>query len=206
MLYDNGQLVSLYAHAYQATGKERYVGVVRQTIAFAESSLSDNNGAFYASLDADTEGEEGLTYVWSRAEISEVLADEALADAFIDYYSVTKNGNWEGKNILYRQKDAVTVAKKHGFANETELVKAMTAAGEKLLAVRDARPQPGLDDKALTAWNSLMISGYADAYRALGEDAYRERALKAGRFIYLCLDKVCQLPVNDPELALKQLH
>ena len=206
MLYDNGQLVSLYAHAYQATGKERYAGVVRQTIAFAESSLSDNNGAFYASLDADTEGEEGLTYVWSRAEISEVLADEALADAFIDYYSVTKNGNWEGKNILYRQKDAVTVAKKHGFANETELVKAMTAAGEKLLAVRDARPQPGLDDKALTAWNSLMISGYADAYRALGEDAYRERALKAGRFIYLCLDKVCQLPVNDPELALKQLH
>jgi uncharacterized protein YyaL (SSP411 family) len=183
MLYDNGQLVSLYAHAYQVTGKERYAEVVRQTIAFAESSLSDKNGAFYASLDADTEGEEGLTYVWTQQEINEVLADEKLADAFTDYYSVTKNGNWEGHNILYRSKSAAALVKTHGYENETALREAMNAAANKLLAARAKRPQPGLDDKALTAWNSLMISGYTDAFRALGEEVYRERAVKAGQFL-----------------------
>jgi uncharacterized protein YyaL (SSP411 family) len=183
MLYDNGQLVSLYAHAYQATGKERYAEVVRQTIAFTENSLSDKNGAFYASLDADTEGEEGLTYIWTREEIGKVLADEALTDAFSDYYSVTKSGNWEEHNILYRRKDAATLAKKHGFKTVVELKEAMDAAAIKLLAVRDLRSQPGLDDKALTAWNSLMITGYADAFRALGDEAYRKRAIKSGKFL-----------------------
>jgi len=183
MLYDNGQLVSLYAHAYQATGKEHYAEVVRQTIAFAESALSDKNGAFYASLDADTEGEEGLTYIWTRSEITEALENEKLADAFSDYYSVTKNGNWEGHNILYRRKNATTLAQKHGYKSEMALRDAMKAAAQKLLAVRADRPQPGLDDKALTAWNSLMISGYTDAFRALGDEAYRDRAIKAGRFL-----------------------
>ncbi|MFT4752467.1 MAG: hypothetical protein ACI819_002925 [Neolewinella sp.] len=183
MLYDNGQLVSLYAHAYQATSKERYAEVVRQTIAFTESSLSDKNGAFYASLDADTEGEEGLTYIWTQEEIGKVLANEALTDAFSDYYSVTKSGNWEGHNILYRRKNAVTLAEKHGYKNKTALKEAMDAAAIKLLAVRDLRPQPGLDDKALTAWNSLMITGYTDAFRALGDEAYRKRAIKTGNFL-----------------------
>ncbi|TXF90112.1 thioredoxin domain-containing protein [Neolewinella aurantiaca] len=183
MLYDNGQLVSLYAHAYQATGNERYADVVRQTIRFVEDALSDPNGAFYASLDADTEGEEGLTYVWTRAEIDATLNDDKLADAFSEYYSVTQTGNWEGRNILHRSKGAASIAKKHGFADTDDLKEAMTKAASTLLAARKLRPQPGLDDKALTAWNSLMITGYTDAFRALGDEAYRDRAVKAGNFL-----------------------
>jgi len=183
MLYDNGQLLSLYAHAYEVTGYKRYAEVVRESIAFLESSLSDKNGAFYASLDADTEGEEGLTYVWTAEEIETTLADEKLAAAFNDYYSVSKGGNWEGHNILYRTQPVTALAKKHGFNTEGALEKALIGAKEKLLSVRDRRPQPGLDDKALTAWNALAITGFADAFRALGDEAYRQRAVKTGKFL-----------------------
>ncbi|MEL7159277.1 MAG: thioredoxin domain-containing protein [Bacteroidota bacterium] len=162
MLYDNAQLVSLYAHAYQLTGKERYAEVVRQTLDFIDHDLTDATGVFYASLDADTEGEEGTTYVWSLAEV------ETIAPDLVDVFGVTERGNWEGQNILTR--------KQTGLIPES--------AREKLLTARRDRPQPGLDDKALTAWNALMITGYADAYRAVGERVYRERAVRAGEFLW----------------------
>jgi uncharacterized protein YyaL (SSP411 family) len=188
MLYDNGQLLSLYAHAYQATGQERYAEVVRQTVSFLENSLSDQNGAFYASLDADTEGEEGLTYVWTTDEIAKLLPDAQQASAFMAYYGMTKRGNWEGHNILYR--GSVTpekVAKSNGFLSVEVMDLQLRAAEKTLLAARDQRPQPGLDDKALTAWNALAVTGFADAFRALGEEAYRGRAVKTAEFL---LDKM----------------
>jgi len=118
MLYDNGQLISLYAKAYLATGHKRYAEVVRQSIEFVESDLSSSEGAFYSSLDADTEGEEGLTYVWQKEEIMQGIQDEDLALAFLDYYSVTERGNWERKNILLKAANGDKIARKHGFRDE----------------------------------------------------------------------------------------
>jgi uncharacterized protein YyaL (SSP411 family) len=188
MLYDNGQLLSLYAHAYQVTGKERYAEVIRQTVSFLENSLSDKNGAFYASLDADTEGEEGLTYVWTTEEITKLLPDPQQRKAFMAYYGVTQRGNWEGHNILYRGSAAPEkVVRSNDFSNVETMEQQLRAAEKTLLAARNQRPQPGLDDKALTAWNALAVSGYVDAFRALGEEAYRHRAVKTAEFL---LDKM----------------
>ena len=183
MLYDNAQLIGLYAKAYLATGHERYAEVVRQTIKFIENDLSSPEGVFYSSLDADTEGEEGLTYVWQKEEVLQGIQDENLALAFIDYYSITERGNWEGKNILLRTEKGDKIARKHGFSDEADLRKALKPTSDKLLALRNNRPQPGLDDKALTAWNGLMISGYVEAFRALGTEKYRQRAVKAATFL-----------------------
>ena len=183
MLYDNAQLLSLYAHAYQQTGKEDYAAVIRQTVEFLDNSLSDENGAFYASLDADTEGEEGLTYVWTKDEIEERLPDPQLGVAFMDYYGLTNRGNWEGHNILYKAKDLEKVARSNDYPSVTDLEEALAGARKTLLKARDQRPQPGLDDKALTAWNALAVSGYVDAFRAVGEEAYRQRAVKTAAFL-----------------------
>lgn len=183
MLYDNGQLLSLYAHAYQATGKERYAEVVRQTVEFLDRSLSDDNGAFYASLDADTEGEEGLTYVWTKDEIEAILSDTRLSAAFVEYYGVSVRGNWEGRNILNRRGNPEKIAKANNYQDVAALEQALAGARSTLLNARDKRAQPGLDDKALTAWNALAVSGYADAFRALGEESYRQRAVKTATFL-----------------------
>jgi len=183
MLYDNGQLLSLYGHAYQLNGREQYARVIRQTIDFLDRSLSGDDGAFYASLDADTEGEEGLTYVWSVEEIRSLLGDDRLTDVFTDYYGVTETGNWEGRNILYQSSTPKKVARRYGYASTDALEQDLAPARTILLNAREKRPQPALDDKALTAWNALTVSGYADAFRALGEEAYRQRAVLTARFL-----------------------
>ncbi|MEM1356760.1 MAG: DUF255 domain-containing protein, partial [Bacteroidota bacterium] len=121
MLYDNAQLVSLYAHAYQLTGKKRYEEVVRQSLGFIEQSLTDPEGLFYASLDADTEGEEGLTYVWKLAEIARVLEDDQVTEAFADFYGIKARGNWEGANILHRPLPPEMVAQQNGYENQAAL-------------------------------------------------------------------------------------
>ncbi|MEM1319593.1 MAG: thioredoxin domain-containing protein [Bacteroidota bacterium] len=180
MLYDNGQLVSLYAQAFQVTSNPLYQKVVEETLAFIERELSDENGGFYSSLDADSEGEEGKFYVWQKEEIDQLLGEQS--EVFCDYYEVTKKGNWEHKNILYRRRSAEWVAKRHNI--EEAKVEEIVSAGQKtLLAARAERVRPGLDDKILTSWNALMLKGYADAYRAFGKPNYLQRALKNAQFI-----------------------
>lgn len=182
MLYDNGQLVSLYAQAYAATGKERYAEVVRETLAFVERELMGADGNFYSSLDADSEGEEGKFYVWTQAEIDSLLSPEE-AKIITDFYQTRDGGNWEDeKNILHQKVDlSAFAAQKKVELKETR--ERLASARKKLLAARANRTHPGLDDKALTAWNALMITGYADAYAALGEVSYLETALKSAQFL-----------------------
>jgi uncharacterized protein len=151
MLYDNAQLAGVYTHAWQVTGDARYRQVVEETLGFVMRELRTADGGFAASLDADTEGEEGATYVWTKAEVDEVLGPHA--DAFGAAYDVTANGNWESRTILRRV----------AAGNEAELA----AARAKLKTVRDERAQPGRDDKVLTAWNGLMIAAFADAGAAM---------------------------------------
>lgn len=168
MLYDNAQLVSLYAEAYQATQKKRYKEVIEASLQFVARELRGPEGEFYSSLDADSEGEEGLFYVWTQTEIEALLGEDATA--FNAQYGVRKNGNWEGKNVLH-------------YTPGQEPDASLDAARETLFAARAERVRPGLDDKALAAWNALMLTGYLDAYDALGEPAYLQTALENAAFI-----------------------
>ena len=183
MLYDNGQLVSLYAQAYQLTKNPLYKKVVEETLDFVARELTHPNGGFYSSLDADSEGEEGKFYVWTKKEIDEMLSDEMTNKIFCDYYEIKKQGNWEhGKNILYRRQPDEAFAKKHKISLD-ELQSILAKAKQKLFVVRDKRVHPGLDDKILTSWNALMLLGYVDAYKALGNKEYLEAAMKNAQFI-----------------------
>ncbi|MBC9794992.1 thioredoxin domain-containing protein [Sinomicrobium sp. FJxs] len=182
MLYDNGQLVSLYAHAYQVTNEEKYAGVIRETLDFIAREMTHTSGGFYSSLNADSEGEEGKFYVWTKKELENAL-DSKTAKLLIDYFQVTVSGNWEGgKNILYRKSDAGTFAQKHNIARE-QWEETLAQARKTLLKERSKRIRPTTDDKILTGWNALMLKGYVNAYLALGEKSYLEAAVKNAGFL-----------------------
>jgi uncharacterized protein YyaL (SSP411 family) len=181
MLYDNGQLLSLYSEAYQVTRDPLYREVVFQTVAWVRRELTNPEGGFYSSLDADSEGEEGKFYVWTREELQHVLGtEEALASA---YYSCTGLGNWEhGRNILHRRQSDADFAAAHDLEPHV-LAKLIHGWQQKLLAARAHRVRPGLDDKVLTGWNALMLSGLVAAYRAFGEAELLELALRNAEFL-----------------------
>lgn len=181
MLYDNAQLMELYARGYQITGDPIYRDVVYETHEFIQRELSSGEGGFYASLDADSEGEEGKYYVWTLAEIEKVLGKEAAL--FSDYYNLSEHGNWEhGKNILIRKKTDAEIAEKHGFT-EKELKETIKQWKTVLLKGRSRRIAPGLDDKILSSWNALMARAYAYSYQAFAEPEFLEIALKSARFL-----------------------
>jgi uncharacterized protein len=174
MLYDNAQLVSLYAQAYQATQEPLYKDVVERTLAFIEREMMSEEGACYSALDADSEREEGKFYVWNKAELQRVLgADYPFIEA---YYEIDGKALWEhGNNILLRGADDATIAKRMGIPVEEVRAKAQ-AANERLMKERASRVRPGLDDKSLTSWNALMVSAWCDAYEVLGDPRYLRNA------------------------------
>lgn len=182
MLYDNGQLVSLYANAYQLTKKALYKEVIEETLEYIKREMTAPEGGFYSSLDADSEGEEGKFYVWDKSEIDSILADESVSTLFNEFYEVKKKGNWEHKNILYTKEKKEAFAAKKGLSLE-EFESILSAAKTKLFDARSQRIRPGLDDKVLTSWNALMLKGYVDAYKALGTEAYLSIALKNAQFL-----------------------
>ena len=144
--------------------------------------MSNGEGGFYSSLDADSEGEEGKFYIWTKSEIDSVINNEAHAKIFNAYYDVTKKGNWEHKVILNKVKDLSKVAKKSDRTlEEAQLV--IDECKEKLMKARDKKIRPGTDDKVLTSWNALMLAGYVDAYNALGNPKYLQSAIKSAEFL-----------------------
>lgn len=153
MLYDNAQILELLALAFQATGHRLFLDRAQQMVAWLEREMTTQDGAFCASLDADSEGHEGRFYVWTQAEIESVLGSEDAA-FFARFYDVTPNGNWEGQVILNRSRAGEVSAE-----DEDRLAPLRT----KLLAVRELRIRPGLDDKILADWNGLMIAALARA-------------------------------------------
>ena len=182
MLYDNAQLISLYSHGFQVTGKSLYAGIVEQTIAFAERELRHPYGGFYASIDADSEHEEGKFYVWTIQEVLSVLEPET-ARLIVDFYQISDQGNWEeGKNILHYKSGKEKFASDNGLSvNEFDQIR--TNAIYLLLNRRNLRIRPATDDKVLTSWNALMLTGYVDAFKAFGKDSYLEGALNTARFL-----------------------
>ena len=186
MLYDNGQLVSLYAQAYKLTKNKLYKTTAISTLKFVEEELYHKNGYFYSSLDADSvnkegEKEEGAFYVWTKDELRNLLKEEYKL--FADYYNVNDFGWWEHNNyVLIRKDNDIAIAKKHQISVE-KLQEILTANLKILHNVRKKRNKPGLDDKTLTSWNALMLTGYLDAYEAFGDVHYLEVALKNANFI-----------------------
>jgi hypothetical protein len=173
MLYDNAQLLELLAIAYRRTGKPLYRQRARETIEWLQCEMTNGEGAFAASLDADSEGEEGKFYVWSYDEVMRELGVED-GEFFARHYDVTPTGNFEGHNILNRLKPHP-----RSEADETRLA----ALRDKLLAARDARIRPGLDDKVLADWNGLMIAALANASLLFAEPSWLEAAERAFAFI-----------------------
>eukprot|EP01029_Cantina_marsupialis_P028632 TRINITY_DN7775_c0_g4_i1.p1 TRINITY_DN7775_c0_g4~~TRINITY_DN7775_c0_g4_i1.p1 ORF type:complete len:715 (-),score=49.79 TRINITY_DN7775_c0_g4_i1:1061-3205(-) len=180
MLYDNGQLISLYAEAYQLTKIPEYKQLIEQSLDFVEREMTLPEGGFYSSLDADSEGVEGKFYVWEKAEVEALLKEES--DLFCEYYGITDHANWEEGNILMISADKNRLAKKYKIS-EKELDEKLKKGRTVLLNKRADRIRPGLDDKALTSWNALMLKGYVDAYKALGNEKYLAAAIKNAEFI-----------------------
>jgi uncharacterized protein YyaL (SSP411 family) len=181
MLYDNAQLVSLYSYAYQHTKDKYYKTIVSETLDFIQRELSSEEGGFYSSLDADSEGEEGKFYVWTKDELQEILGTKA--EVILEYYHVQENGNWEnGRNILFKSGNDKQIADKYNLT-ENDLSLQVLAAKEILLKERAKRIRPGLDDKIITAWNALMLKGCLDAYQVFDDSKYLEMAMQNARFI-----------------------
>jgi uncharacterized protein YyaL (SSP411 family) len=170
MLYDNALLARAYLHGWQALGHERYRRVCEETLDWMLREMRGPEGGFYSALDADSEGEEGKFYVWAPEQVREVLGDGA--DALIAHYGVTEAGNFEGKNVLHLAAGAAAAAPA-----------GLDDARQALLATRDRRVRPGLDDKRLTAWNALAIAALAEAGAVLGRDDYLAAARDGAEFV-----------------------
>lgn len=183
MLYDNAQLISVYANAYKLNKTESYKRLLEQTISFMQTDFSDQQGRYFSSFDADSEGEEGKFYAWTQQEIKQVLADEKTFEIFNELYNITAGGNWEhGKNVLSIDKSPALVAKKFNIS-EQDLQSVLQNGYSKLLQARKTRHAPHRDEKIISAWNAMMVCGLADAYTALGDETYLAQAIKTGNFL-----------------------
>ncbi|HWW67269.1 MAG TPA: thioredoxin domain-containing protein [Solirubrobacterales bacterium] len=170
MLYDNALLARAYLHGWQSLGHERYRRVCEETLDWALREMRGPEGGFYSALDADSEGEEGRFYVWTPAEIREILGDDA--QKVIDFYGITEAGNFEGRNILHLATGAAA-PEPPGLAE----------ARRTLLEARSKRVWPSLDDKRLTSWNALMLAALAEAGAVLERDDYLDSARQCAEFV-----------------------
>ncbi len=182
MLYDNAQLVSVYAEAYTWLPNELYKQVVDEVIQFTQRELTSPDGGFYSALDADSEGVEGKFYTFTKEEIDRVLGEDA--ELFCKYYHITEEGNWpeEETNVLFKRGHDNEIAEALDITTE-ELLSRIAVARQKVFDARSVRVRPGLDDKILASWNGLMLKGLCDAYRAFGEQRYLDIAVKNAMFI-----------------------
>jgi len=181
MLYDNGQLLSLYSKGFQQFGNIEFKSVVYETVDFIERELMDKTGAFYSSLDADSEGEEGKFYVWNAHELKELLNSDF--ELFSRYFNVNRKGFWEkGNSILLRDESDEEFAQKHHITFE-QLQEKVPKWKKSLLEARAKRVRPGLDDKTLISWNALVIQGLIDAAVAFGDKRFKDLARKNASFI-----------------------
>lgn len=186
MLYDNAQLVSLYSHAYAINKNPLYKEIVSETLAFIAREMTNKEGAFYSSYDADSLNEngellEGAYYTFTKEELETIIKEDF--DLFKDYYNVNSYGKWEGEHyVLIRNKSDVEITQTHSISLQT-LQEKKKKWKKILLQYRNKRPKPRLDNKTLTSWNGLMLKGYVDAYKVFNKKEYLDAALKNAHFI-----------------------
>jgi uncharacterized protein len=188
MLYDNALLARVYVEAFQASGNPFYRRIAEETLDYLVREMRHPAGGFFSTQDADSllapdsaHKEEGAFFVWTPAELREVLGNSD-AMVFAALYDVTDRGNFEGKNILHVQRQPAEVARVIGMPVE-QVEQIAAQARQKLFAARERRPRPDLDDKVLTAWNGMALRAFAYAARALGRDDYREVAWQCAEFL-----------------------
>lgn len=186
MLYDNGQLMSLYAEAYKATGDTLYKEVIEKTHFFIATELTSPDGAFYSAWDADSftltgHKEEGAFYTWEKQDLKDLLSSDF--EQFAVVFNINEFGFWEnGQYVLIQTTATEELAKEFGIT--TEALQEKKVHWEKMLYTeREKRHKPGLDDKVLTSWNAIMLKGYADAYKATTDETYLKTALSNAHFI-----------------------
>ncbi len=186
MLYDNGQLISLYANAYKLSRNPLYEEVIKKTLTFVIREFSNNHGGYYSALDADSlnniqELEEGAFYVWTKPELQKILKDDFLLFSIV--FNVNEFGYWEHDNYVLIQNDTLeNIAQKNNIAMNELIYKKQS--WEKLLFIeREKRSKPRLDDKCLTSWNAIILKGFVDAYKALETDEYLQKARECAEFI-----------------------
>ena len=188
MLYDNGQLMSLYAAGYKISSKELYKQTIYKIHEYINSEMKDTSGGYYSSLDADSKLEdgsyaEGEYYTWGKTELKKIIGENF--DLFVDYFNVNDYGFWEEENkyILTRTSSDKEFIKKNKLDEKT-FINIKSNWLSKLKLARKDKKKPSLDYKIITSWNGLMISGYVDAYKAINDDIFKDEAINAGEFIY----------------------
>jgi hypothetical protein len=182
MLYDNALLARSYLYAAVLTGQQDYRRILEQTLAFVTRELTDPEGGFYSSLDADSEGEEGKYYTWTEGELAQALADHPHRDMFYEAYQITPEGNFEGKMVLQQGPSDQQLALTYNLS-EGEIRKTLEEIHGDLFEIRTQRVRPAVDDKVLTGWNGLMLTTFAEAARYLGEEAYLNIAIRNAKFL-----------------------
>jgi len=182
MLYDNALLARAYLYAYQLTRRPLYRKVAEEIFEYILRDMTDPEGGFYSAEDADSEGEEGKFYVWTKDEVTGILGEEE-GSLFCEYFDVTTGGNFEhGKSILNTPRSLEAFAEQRGL-DPVELGRIIGVCRKKLFYVREERVRPTRDDKILTSWNALMLTSLAEAANILGRDDYREVAIRSADFL-----------------------
>lgn len=180
MLYDNGQLLSLYANGYKLTKNPKFKRVILETTAWLQREMLDESGGFYSALDADSEGVEGKFYVWTYEEVTQLAGDDF--EMIASYYDVQPNGNWEGHNALRVVLNDEKIAKQFKLDID-EFHQRISTFKSKTLVEREKRIRPGLDYKIIAGWNGLTLAGLAESYQALGDPSLLALAQKNAAFI-----------------------
>ena len=186
MLYDNAQMVSLYADAYLVSKNPIYKKTVMETLEFVERELSGPKGEFYSSIDADSKDnkdklEEGNYYIWTTAELQSQLKSDY--NLFKKYYNVNECGLWEANKYVFIKTQSDEIFAKNNSISVVALQTKVASWKKQLFKVRTSRSRPHRDDKTITSWNALMLKGYVDAYRVIHNPAYLKIALKNANFI-----------------------
>ncbi len=183
MLYDNAQLAETYARAYRLTKKPLYRRIVEETLAYIRREMTSPEGGFYSSQDAETHHEEGRFYVWTDKEIDEALPDKAENITFRGVYGAKGKPNFEGKYHILTLPKALPEYAKSLKVSEAQLLKELAPIRQKAFKARERRDKPFRNEVMLTAWSGLMIGGYAEAGRSLGEKKYIDTAVRAAEFL-----------------------
>ena len=182
MLYDNALLSELYLNAYRLTKNDFYLHIAEDIVDYILRDMTDSSGGFYSAQDADSDGEEGKFYIWEFNEFKELLTEEELKIA-VGHYGITKDGNFEGRNILTAHKKIKEQTDLIGI-NENQFIEKLKTIRAKLFEYREKRKKPGLDNKILSNLNGLMLKSICVAYNVTGNESYKSAALKNGEFIW----------------------
>lgn len=182
MLYDNSLLIALFSEVYQITKDAKFKIAVEKTLGYILRDLLNEDGGFFSAEDADSEGEEGKYYLWSKQEISSIIQNPLHLDIFCEYYDVSQGGNFEGKNILNIKSSYPHLSKKYNL-DLNDIKNIIDENSLRLFNAREKRIRPQKDDKTILSWNALSISSFVKGYRITGNELYLNTAVNAIKFI-----------------------